>query len=97
MACGPQTRARAGCGRTRARVRLGNDPWWGMTDGPHLSASAGGGGERLAQLGGPAGPEGLLGRVLGGLTRARQAAVAGLRRWAGKGRRAEFGKGKGRV
>jgi hypothetical protein len=85
MACGPRTRAHAGRSRTRARVRLGNDPRWGMTDGPHLSASAGGGGELLAQLGGPAGPEGLLGRVLGGLARARQAAIAGLRCWAGKG------------
>jgi hypothetical protein len=66
-----------------------------MTGGPHLSASAGGGGERLAQLGGPAGPEGLLGRVLGGLARARHAAVAGLRRWVGLLRPAGLAKGDG--
>jgi hypothetical protein len=44
LACGPSCRGDAGRGRTRARVRLGNDPRWGMTGGPHLSASAGAGG-----------------------------------------------------
>jgi hypothetical protein len=47
----------------------------GMTRGPPLSASAGGGGERLRQLGGPAGPEAVSG--LCGCLRGL-AAVAGL-------------------
>jgi hypothetical protein len=48
-----------------------------MTTGAHGSASAGGGGERLRQLGGPAGPEavsGLCGSLRG------LAAVAGFGR-----------------
>jgi hypothetical protein len=87
--------------RTRRRcggVRRGDDVAEGMTGGTHGSATHGGGGERLAQLGGPAGPEGLLGRVLrrvcasaaGGGCWAAALGWAAAACWAGKGRRAEL-------
>jgi hypothetical protein len=89
MACGPRTWARAGHGRTRARVRLGNDSRWGMTGGPHLSASAGEG-ERRGRAGWRwcwanwAGS--LLGRVLGGLASAAGGGRGVGPRWLGHGR-----------
>jgi hypothetical protein len=61
-----------------------------MTGGTHGSATQGGGRERLARLGGPAGPEGLLGRKLrwvcasaAGWAEALGWAAAAC--WAGKG------------
>jgi hypothetical protein len=84
--------------RTRRRgggVRSGDDAAEGMIGGTHGLVTQGGGGERLARLGGPAGPEGLLGRELrrvcasaAGWAEALGWAAAAC--WAGKGRRAEL-------
>jgi hypothetical protein len=80
-ACLARTRRRR---RSPGRSRRGEGDDMRVPRCQRLRAREGGGEERAGGVAGPTGPEGLLGRVLGGLARARQAAVAGLGRagWA---------------